>query len=169
VIKVLCWHVCIDQKWHLKINRGITYLCGHMGCAFHTWWNYWFVILTFFPTAMSFPNEWDSCNLEFDREIIKFRPIIANYYSGSDSKKLIGIVSRRCNISRATPILIRWSCDMMNLHRQIQIPHIRHEDNRSADFLANLTLTPSFINTYVLETLVVSFIITYLMTNPEHT
>jgi hypothetical protein len=120
-------------------------------------------------SPISFPDEGDSGNLEFVREVTKFRPIIANYYSGRDSKMLIGIVSRRCNISRATPILIRWSCDMMNLHRQIQIPHIRHEDNRSADFLANLTLTPSFIDTYVLETLVVSFIITYLKTYPEYT
>jgi hypothetical protein len=65
---------------------------------------------------------------------------------------LFGMVSRRCNIRRATPILIRWVHGLVNLYWQVQITHTRLEGNKSTYFVANLNIMLSSVDTHILKT-----------------
>ncbi|GAU35182.1 hypothetical protein TSUD_319920 [Trifolium subterraneum] len=70
----------------------------------------------------------------------------------SDSKLLVDMVTWRCNLNGATPILIRRIKGLIDFDWQIQFKHTWREGNRSADWLANHSLVHSSFDVISLET-----------------
>jgi len=70
----------------------------------------------------------------------------------SDSKILVDMVTGKCNINGNVPTLIRRIRDLKNMSWQVQINHIWREGNRSADWLANFSLSLDSFDLHVIET-----------------
>ncbi|CAJ2642253.1 unnamed protein product [Trifolium pratense] len=70
----------------------------------------------------------------------------------SDSKLLIDMVTGRCNLNGATPIMIRRIQELINMNWQTQFQHTWREGNRSADWLANHSLMQDSFDFITLET-----------------
>ncbi|GAU32767.1 hypothetical protein TSUD_323350 [Trifolium subterraneum] len=69
----------------------------------------------------------------------------------SDSKVLINMVTNKCNIKGHTPSLIWRIQEFMQKDWQIRFVHTWREGNRSADWLANFSLTSSSWNPVIME------------------
>jgi ribonuclease HI len=69
----------------------------------------------------------------------------------SDFKLLIDMVTWRCNLNGATPILIRRIQENINFDWWILFRHTWREGNRSADWLANHSLVHSSFDVILLE------------------
>ncbi|WJX61000.1 hypothetical protein P8452_46145 [Trifolium repens] len=70
----------------------------------------------------------------------------------SDSKVLVDMVTGNCKVNGRIPTLIRRIRDLKTLDWQVQINHTWREGNRSADWLANFSLTLDSFDLYIFET-----------------
>ncbi|PNX95042.1 ribonuclease H [Trifolium pratense] len=70
----------------------------------------------------------------------------------SDSKVLVEMVTGNYNDNRNIPTLVRRIRDLTNLNWHVQINHTWREGNKSADWLANYSLTLNSFDLHVLET-----------------
>ena len=77
---------------------------------------------------------------------------ITHLQVGSDSKVLVDMVTEKCTINGNVPTLIRRIRDLKNMSWQVQINHIWQEGNRSADWLANFSLSLDSFDLHVIET-----------------
>ncbi|PNX74306.1 hypothetical protein L195_g030223 [Trifolium pratense] len=62
------------------------------------------------------------------------------------------MVVGKCNVNGRIPTLIRRIRDLMNMNWQVQITHIWREENKSADWLANFSLTLDSFDLHIFET-----------------
>jgi ribonuclease HI len=69
----------------------------------------------------------------------------------SDSKLLIDMITGNCTIGGATPILVRRIRKLLALDWQVQVLHTWREGNRSADWLANYSLSMSSFDFSIVE------------------
>ncbi|GAU30478.1 hypothetical protein TSUD_18580 [Trifolium subterraneum] len=70
----------------------------------------------------------------------------------SDSKVLVDMVTKQCNVNGNIPTLIKCIHDLKNMNWHVQFNHTWREGNRSADWLANFSLTLNSYDLQVLET-----------------
>jgi ribonuclease HI len=70
----------------------------------------------------------------------------------SDSKVLVDMVTGNCKVNGRIPTLIRRIRDLKTLDWQVQINHTWREGNRSADWLANFSLTLDSFDLHIVET-----------------
>ncbi|XP_045799725.1 uncharacterized protein LOC123893927 [Trifolium pratense] len=70
----------------------------------------------------------------------------------SDSKVLIDMVTKKCNLNGVTSILIRRIQDLISRNWQIQFKHTRRKGNKSADWLRNHSFTHNSFDLMMLET-----------------
>ncbi|GAU44619.1 hypothetical protein TSUD_378970 [Trifolium subterraneum] len=70
----------------------------------------------------------------------------------SDSKVLVDIVTGNCNVNENIPTLVRRIRDLTSMNWHVQINHTWREENKSADWLANYSLTLNSFDLHVLET-----------------
>jgi ribonuclease HI len=59
----------------------------------------------------------------------------------SDSKLLIDMITYKCNLGGTIPILMKRIHNLLSLDWQVQVVHTLPEGNRSADWLANYSLS----------------------------
>ncbi|CAJ2669285.1 unnamed protein product [Trifolium pratense] len=69
----------------------------------------------------------------------------------SDSKMLVDMVTGNCNVNGNIPTLIKRIRDLKNMNWHVQFNHTWREGNRSADWLANFSLTLNSFDLHVLE------------------
>ncbi|GAU37815.1 hypothetical protein TSUD_276320 [Trifolium subterraneum] len=70
----------------------------------------------------------------------------------SDSKVLVEMVTRNCNVNENIPTLLRRIRDLIKMNWDVQINHTWREGNKSVDWLANYSLTLNSFDLHVLET-----------------
>ncbi|GAU34538.1 hypothetical protein TSUD_219210 [Trifolium subterraneum] len=70
----------------------------------------------------------------------------------SDSKVLVEMVTGNCNVNGNIPTLLKRIRDLINMNWDVQINHTWREGNKSADWLANYSLTLNSFDLHVLET-----------------
>jgi len=59
----------------------------------------------------------------------------------SDSKLLIDMITYNCNLGGIVPILVKHIHNLLSMDWQVQVLHTLREGNRSADWLANNSLS----------------------------
>ncbi|PNX96857.1 receptor-like kinase [Trifolium pratense] len=70
----------------------------------------------------------------------------------SDSKVLVDMVTEKCNVNGNISTLIKRIHDLKNMNWHVYFNHTWREENRSADWLANFSLTLNSYELRVLET-----------------
>ncbi|KAK2409175.1 heat shock 70 kDa protein [Trifolium repens] len=68
----------------------------------------------------------------------------------SDSKVLVDMVTGNCNVNGNIPTLIKRIRYLKNMNWHVQFNHTWREGNRSADWLANFSLTLNSLDLHVL-------------------
>ncbi|MCI32919.1 ribonuclease H protein [Trifolium medium] len=69
----------------------------------------------------------------------------------SDSKLLIDMIMGNCNIGGVTPTLVRRIRNLLALDWQVQVRHTWWEENISADWLANYSISMSPFSCSIVE------------------
>ena len=70
----------------------------------------------------------------------------------SDSKILVDMITENCNFSGMTPTMVRHIRHLLSLSWTVKITHTWREGNRSADWLANFSISIDFLDFRILET-----------------
>ncbi|RHN63570.1 putative ribonuclease H-like domain-containing protein [Medicago truncatula] len=70
----------------------------------------------------------------------------------SDSKILVDMITENCNFSGTTPTLVGRIRQLLSLSWIVKITHTWREGNRSADWLANFSISMDFLDFHILET-----------------
>jgi hypothetical protein len=82
---------------------------------------------------------------------IVWRDGLSHLIVENDSKVLINMVTNKCSIKRNTPLPIHRIQEFTKKDWQIRFVHAWRKDNRSADWLANFSLTSTSWNLVIME------------------
>ncbi|GAU26504.1 hypothetical protein TSUD_361370 [Trifolium subterraneum] len=107
----------------------------------------------------SFARKIDSCDAlhaemwgMYIRMDLARRQGITHLQVESDSNVLVDMVTKQCNVNGNIPTLVKRIHDLKNMNWHVQFNHTWREGNRSADWLANFSLTLNSYDMQVLET-----------------
>ena len=69
----------------------------------------------------------------------------------SNSKILVDMITENCNFSGTTPTLVRRIRQLLSLSQTVKITHTWREGNKSADWLANFSISMYSLDFHILE------------------
>jgi len=69
----------------------------------------------------------------------------------SDSKILVDMITENCNFGGTTPTLVKRIRQLLSLSWTVKITHTWREGNKSADWLANFSISMDSLDFHILE------------------